>query len=155
MDIILRNAILSDADRTAAIASSLSAEHIAPSLADGGFDVLLASMDSEQTRGRIKDGWLHLCAIHENSMIGVVVVKPPSHLYHLFVLTEYQRKGVGTKLFSAADAATLATTDACLSTVNSSLNAIPAYQRLGFTVDGAIVETNGVRCQPMVRVIDR
>ena len=151
MDIILRNATVADSERISEIVSSLALKHIGPTLGEGGIDPLLASMDAEQTRMRIENQWLHLCAMRGDDMIGVVVVKPQSHLYHLFVQTEFQRKGIGTKLFTAADDATLASTNSRLTTVNSSLNVVPAYERFGFTVNGAIDETNGVKSQPMVR----
>ena len=38
-----------------------------------------------------------------------------------------------------------------LATVNASLNVIDVYNRFGFESDGPIVNTNGVRYQPMVR----
>jgi hypothetical protein len=34
-------------------------------------------------------------------------------------------------------------------TVNASLNAVPAYERLGFVAEGAAQEQNGWRWQPM------
>ena len=131
--------------------SALASEHIAPSLGDGGIEVLLTSLGPEPTRKRILDNWFHLCAFEGDKLIGVVVVRPPSHLYHLFVASDFQKRGIGGQLFAAADAATIANSQSRILTVNSSLNAVPVYERLGFTVDGPVVETNGVRHQPMVR----
>ena len=151
MDITFRNAELSDARSISALVSALSSEHIAQTLGDGGLELLLSSMDLAATRERIEDQWLHLCAFNVDKLVGVVVVKPKCHLYHLFVETDFQNKGIGSQLFAKADAATLAKTKAKLSTVNSSLNVVQVYQGLGFVADGPISDTNGVRCQPMVR----
>lgn len=151
MDISLREAEPSDSNRIATMVSTLASEHIAPSLGDGGIEVLLSSLGPEPTRKRILDNWFHLCAFKDDKLIGVVVVRPPSHLYHLFVVGDFQRQGIGGQLFAAADAATIASTQSHISTVNSSLNAMAVYERFGFAVDGPVVETNGVRHQPMVR----
>ena len=151
MDVTLREAVPSDCDRIATMVSALASEHIAPSLGDGGIEVLLTSLGPEPTRKRILDNWFHLCAFEGDKLIGVVVVRPPSHLYHLFVASDFQKRGIGGQLFAAADAATIANSQSRILTVNSSLNAVPVYERLGFTVDGPVVETNGVRHQPMVR----
>ena len=132
--------------------STVASEHIGPSLYDGGIEVLIASLGPEPTRKRILDNWFHLCALKDEKLIGVVVVRPPSHLYHLFVVSDLQRQGIGGQLFAAADAATIANSQSRILTVNSSLNAVPVYERLGFTVDGPVVETNGVRHQSMVRL---
>lgn len=153
MDITLREAAPSDCDRIATMVSTLASEHIAPSLGDGGIEVLLSSLEPEPTRKRILDNWFHLCAFKDDKLIGVVVVRPPSHLYHLFVVSDLQRQGIGGRLFAAADAASIASSQSHISTVNSSLNAVPVYERFGFAVDGPVVETNGVRHQPMVRAI--
>ena len=151
MDVTLREAVPSDCDRIATMVSALASEHIAPSLGDGGIEVLLTSLGPEPTRKRILDNWFHLCAFEGDKLIGVVVVRPPSHLYHLFVASDFQKRGIGGQLFAAADAATIANSQSRILTVNSSLNAVPVYERLGFTVDGPVVETNGVRHQSMVR----
>ena len=153
MDITLLEAVPSDYDRIATMVSTLASEHIAPSLGDGGIEVLLSSLGPEPTRKRILDNWFHLCAFKDDKLIGVVVVRPPSHLYHLFVVSDLQRQGIGGRLFAAADAASIASSQSHISTVNSSLNAVPVYERFGFAVDGPVVETNGVRHQPMVRAI--
>ena len=133
MDITLREAAPSDCDRIATMVSTVASEHIGPSLYDGGIEVLIASLGPEPTRKRILDNWFHLCALKDEKLIGVVVVRPPSHLYHLFVVSDLQRQGIGGQLFAAADAATIANSQSRISTVNSSLNAVPVYERLGFS----------------------
>ncbi len=146
-----RFATRTDADAISAFVSALASEHIASSLGDGGLEKLLNSMDTDSTLKRVADGWPHICALDGEDLAGVVVVKPPGHLYHLFVRTDLHRTGIGKKLFAIADDWSLSTSNMRLATVNSSLNAIAVYNRLGFEVAGPIVETAGVRHQPMVR----
>ena len=83
------------------------------------------------------------------------VIKPPTHLYHLFVRTDQQRTGIGTKLLKIVDAWCVDSFGTPIATVNSSLNAVEAYRRFGFNTDGPIIEIDGVRHQPMVRRIPR
>ena len=147
----IRNATQTDAASIAAFVSALAAEHIAPSLGDGGLDKLLASMDANATQQRIDDGWPHMCAFDGDDLVGVVVIKPPTHLYHLFVRSALHRTGIGTRLLATADEWSIGSTGTCLATVNSSLNAIDIYKRLGFDLQGPVTDTGGVRCQPMVR----
>ena len=146
-----RIATETDADAIAAFVSALASQHIASSLGDGGLEKLLSSMDAKSTHQRIADGWPHTCAFDNGGLAGVVVVKPPTHLYHLFVRTDLHRTGIGKKLFIIADEWSFSTSGGHLATVNSSLNAINVYKRLGFDIDGPVVETKGVKHQPMTR----
>ncbi len=146
-----RLATETDAGAISAFLSALATEHIAPSLGDGGIEKMLSSMDTTSTRQRIIDGWPHICALDGQELAGVIVVKPPAHLYHLFVRTDLHRTGVGKKLFVIADDWSVSTSGVRLATVNSSLNAIRVYNRLGFDTAGPVVETEGVRHQPMIR----
>ncbi|MBC8875122.1 MAG: GNAT family N-acetyltransferase [Planctomycetes bacterium] len=147
----LRNATLDDASAISRFVTDLATEHIAPSLTDNGLSHLLASMNLESTQARIEDGWLHILQISDRDILGLIVVKPPAHLYHLFVDTPAQRSGVGRRLFRVADERTLRDNGIRIETVNSSLNAIDAYRRLGFVTSGAVVDVEGVRFQPMIR----
>ena len=148
-----RNATTNDAHAISVFVSALSAEHIGPSLSKGGLDKLLGSMDEAATKKRIVDGWPHVCITDERTLLAVAVIKPPTHLYHLFVRTDQQRTGIGTKLFKVMDAWCVDSFGSNISTVNSSLNAVEAYHRFGFDTDGPVIETDGVRHQPMVRRI--
>jgi len=148
-----RNATIKDAHAISAFVSALSNEHISSSLSKAGLDKLLGSMDEAATRKRIVDGWPHICITDESALLAVGVIKPPAHLYHLFVRTDQQRTGIGTKLFMIMDACSVDSFGSHLTTVNSSLYAVEAYRRFGFEVNGPIVETEGIRHQPMVRRI--
>jgi GNAT superfamily N-acetyltransferase len=151
MNVDIRDATASDAIGISALVSSLAREHIASSLGDGGLETLLASMDAESTRQRIADGWLHLVAFKCDQLCAVIVVKPPQHLYHLFVRSDLHRTGLATKLLDAADARVRRTTGSPIATVNSSLNAVAAYERFGFELDGDVADAHGVPFQPMRR----
>ena len=146
-----RNANVTDALAIADFVCELATEHIVPSLGEGGLRKLLDSMNASATKQRIVDLWPHICAFDGDELVGVVVTKPPNHLYHLFVRTDRQRTGIGRKLFAMADDWSRNASGKCLATVNSSLNAVQVYNQLGFDADGPVIDTEGVRYQPMVR----
>ena len=91
LNVNTRDATTKDAAAIAAFVSDLATEHIADTLDDGGLDILLASMNADSTRQRIVDGWPHICALDSETIAGLVVIKPPTHLYHLFVRTDLHR----------------------------------------------------------------
>ncbi|MEM9825297.1 MAG: GNAT family N-acetyltransferase [Planctomycetota bacterium] len=148
---IYREATLNDAATVSQFVTELATKHIAPTLTAEGRANLVAGMNVDATRKRIADGWLHVLQVAHDRLLGVVVVRPPSHLYHLFVETEHQRTGIGRALFRIADERTLCDTGFEIKTVNASLNVVEAYIRLGFDASGDVCEIDGIRFQPMVR----
>lgn len=144
-----RDANVNDAPAISRFVSAIATEYIGPSLSTAGLEMLLARMDVASTRTRIVDGWTHILYTKNEQINGIIVVRPPTHLYHLFVETALQRSGIGRSLFQMANERTRADAGCGLATVNSSINAIEAYTRLGFVSDGPIVEVEGVRFQPM------
>ena len=147
----IRDATSTEASAIATFVSSIASEHIASSLGEGGLKKLLDSMDAHATQQRIDEGWPHICAFVDDDLAAIVVVKPPTHLYHLFVRSDLQRTGIGKTILGLADAWCIKTSGTRLATVNSSLNAVHIYKCLDFDTDGAVLDTDGVRYQPMIR----
>jgi GNAT superfamily N-acetyltransferase len=83
-------------------------------------------------RGGELVGMLHLCA--------------PCHVAMLFIQSSLQRSGIARALLASAGDAN------CKFTVNSSPNAVAAYQRLGFRVTGSEQCVHGIRFIPMQRL---
>ena len=115
-------------------------------------NAVLRSMDESSFVTLIDDGWPVYCALQGQEMIGMVSVKPPHHLFHLFVRSRCRGLQIGRLLFETADQHTLEHSGCRLNTVNSSLNAIEVYRRFGFVPDGEVTERVGVIFQPMKRV---
>ena len=92
---------------------------------------------------RMTDGFPHWVALEGGAIVGIAVVKLPSHIYHLFVHSDRQRSGVGRQLMHEALRFISHRCGTATVTVNSSLNAVDAYRRFGFRnagdelVDGA------------------
>ena len=147
---LIRSAITEDAPRISELVTSIAQEHIAATLSDAGLRHLLSGMSVEATRDRLSQGYKFFVANEGEEMIAIAAIRLPSHLYYLFVRTAYQRMGIGHKLWQHARNWSVENFPAPQITVNSSLNAVAAYQRMGFRISGSIQELQGVRYQPMI-----
>ena len=88
-------------------------------------------------------------AEHSGELVGMLHLREPCHVAMLFVQSSFQRSGIGRGLLAAAS--TLAGDTECEFTVNSSPNAVSAYERLGFRVTGSEQCVHGIRFVPMQR----
>ena len=149
LKLLIRSATVEDAPAISARVTEGVCEHIAPSLSEGGLRRLLSEMTSEQEANRIRNGYQYFVALESDKLVGTTAIRPPSHLYYLFVDTKHQRRGIGRQLWNhARDWIASSINDGPI-TVNSSLNAIGVYECLGFVIAGPPVEDHGVRYQPM------
>jgi len=82
-------------------------------------------------------GWL------DGQLAGVVALRDGTHLFHLFVARALQGQGLARELWEAVQA------DGVSYTVNSSLYAVPLYEKLGFVATSAQVEADGIAYLPM------
>ena len=107
----------------------------------------LQSLTPDAVRQRIAcNDYLHLVAESGGQIVGVIVMRNRSHLYHLFVSAPYHRHGIAKSLWARAQRDPGTSTY----TVNSSLFAVPVYERLGFTASGSLQSKDGVTFQPML-----
>lgn len=87
-------------------------------------------------------------------LAGVVAMRDNTHLFHLFVPRALHRRGLALKLWQAARDASLARGEVTAFTVNSSVYALPFYERLGFVATGPRVEADGIAYVPMRMSMD-
>ena len=148
----IRFAEKSEAKSISRFVSELAVKHIESSLEVGGLENLLRTMDVHSTSRRMTDGFPHWVALEGREIVGIAVVKPPSHIYHLFVRSDRQRSGIGRRLMNEALWFISERCGKATVTVNSSVNAVDAYRRFGFRDAGdEVVDGSGVRFQPMSR----
>lgn len=83
------------------------------------------------------------------ALAGVIAVRDTTHIYHLFVMPEFHRKGVAAKLWERAKANALASGNKEGFSVRSSEFAVPVYERFGFCVIGSRAEKGGIAFVPM------
>ncbi len=97
---------------------------------------------------RLLSGNTFVICKNKNTIIGVGEIRNKNHLNLLFVEPCMQRKGVGRKLLINLAGGV----EKKEITVNSSLNAVNAYKKLGFKECGTKDEINGIKYQPMIYV---
>jgi len=148
----IRLAEKSEAETISRFVSELAVTHIGSTCQVEGLENLLRSMDVDSTITRMTDGFPHWVALEGDAIVGIAVVKPPSHIYHLFVCSDRQRSGIGRRLMNEALSFISNRCGRATVTVNSSLNAMEAYRRFGFRNAGdEVVDGSEVRFQPMSR----
>lgn len=144
--IVLREATPADAAAISALVSSLTRRWIAPDCDDDGVALLLDGMTQERVEERLRDGHRNVVADLDGRIVGVATLRLPSHLYHLFVADDMQRRGLARALCNAV---TAAADPAVPITVNAARHAQEAYRRLGFEATGPELHESGLRFVPM------
>ena len=111
-------------------------------------------VDPEEMSARVHARHFVLLALADDEITGMIEMRRHRHVSLLFVEQEFQGKGLGGEILGLA-------VEICLSnssplrevTVNSSPNAVKAYERMGFQITGEEQNINGVRSVPMVKVL--
>ncbi len=113
-------------------------------------EFLAYAADFDQLRERLQNNHFVLVAETQGRIVGAIEVRNCDHISLLFVEGELQRKGIGNGLWRRALVSCLANRpEVAKITVNSSPNAVEAYQKLGFQLDGLEQTENGIRFIPM------
>jgi|HubBroStandDraft_3_1064219.scaffolds.fasta_scaffold439248_2 GNAT superfamily N-acetyltransferase len=94
---------------------------------------------------------LYLVALASSSeLVGAAAISGNYKVEHLFVDPDYQRIGLGRRLWEQLRDHALRAGNPGLFEVNSSLNAVPIYERFGFAIAAPKVERYGGMYIPMV-----
>ena len=117
--------------------------------AGSGADRFLETITPESIVGYIdSDEFYYLVTVENEVIIGVGAVKNPSHLYHLFIRESYQGQGIARKLWHSL----VPKLTGNPITVNSTVYAVPVYEKFGFKASGPRVEQDGIAFVPMALV---
>ena len=123
---------------------------VAPLYTQEGIREFLSYANPGALQERQSRDHMILVASQDKSIVGVLELRDASHLSLLFVETMHQRQGVGRLLVNEAlrfiQAHHPETQEI---TVNSSPNAVEAYQRFGFQVRSELQVKNGIGFVPM------
>jgi len=84
-------------------------------------------------------------AENKNEICGVIAVRDKNHVYHLFVQSQAHGKGVARALWEHVCTKSVME----VFTVNSSLHAVPVYEKLGFKVVNQPQKADGLVFVPM------
>ena len=140
----------SDINKAYLLVSSIFNEYVAPLYSEEGKEEFNRFIDPRQLNEKIKTDSFILAAEIESEIIGVIGIRDWSHIFLLFVNGDYQRRGIASLLLNEA-------LKLCKSgnhnlkniTVNSSPNAVKAYERMGFIATSDEQLTKGIRFVPM------
>lgn len=147
VSISIRAARTKDAAEISALVSQLSREFIVPDYSPFGAATLLGRQTPEAIAACYGGKSIALVAEGHGAIVGVVsLLLEKRHLFHLFVASAFQRRGLGRRLWDAARAEA----GPGPITVNSSRLAVPVYRRLGFVDNGPKWEKDGVIAFPML-----
>jgi GNAT superfamily N-acetyltransferase len=136
------------------LVNSSFAHSVAPAYTKRGQRSFREYANAEEMARRVKSDHFVLLALSDGDIIGMIEMRNHCHVSLLFIDSAFQGRGVGRGLFEGA-------LDLCRSakpqlkgvTVNSSPNALAAYERMGFSAIGREQDIGGVRSVPMEKVL--
>jgi len=146
---LIRKASLDDIASMHEIMTVLARKSIAPTLTTKGQENLLASFTIETIKNNITGNVQYFLSELDLQIVGLIGIKNNDHLYHLFVKTEYQNRGIATKLWHVAKAHCINAGNKGRFTVNASVNSKNMYEKLGFYETAEIMDKNGITFIPM------
>ena len=147
--VLVRPLAQDDIPAVAGLLESLAREHILREFAPEARELFLSKNNADSIRKLVREGFRYHVAVAKGRVVGFVGTRDDTHLYHLFVANEFQRQGLGRRLWNTARADCTASGNHGAFTVNSSNNAIAVYERLGFIRSGPAVDMGGVLYNPM------
>lgn len=140
-----------DAPAIGTLARRVTRRWILPDLPSSAAPLLMAGMGARVIRGKIAAGQrFHLACREDGRVVGVAAMRGDSHLFQFFVSTRMQRRGIARQLWLRVMRDAMRRAGTRRFTLNSSIMAVPAYQRLGFVRDGPLLISAGAMItQPM------
>ena len=134
-----------------ALVSAAFDEFVAPLFSDEGIHEFKSFIEPPKLLERLRANSFILAAEIDAEIVGVIGVRDWSHLFLLFVRGDQQGRGIAKQLLAEAlQRCKTVKPDLAKVTVNSSPNAVGAYQRMGFIPTSEEQLTHGVRYVPMV-----
>ena len=146
----IRDATTEDAAVISALTNALIERWVAPDCTTEGQRHLRAWASTASHEERLRAS--HACCVAEldGELVGVAAIRPPRHLYLLFVTDAQQRRGLARRLWEAVLAKSGAREGLGPVTVNASRVSVEAYRRLGFVATGEERFEHGFPSTPMV-----
>ena len=146
---IIRSAAVEDAVRISELIKNVARFFTLHPRGEGAED-FLKTIEPESIRSYITaKNFIYLVAMINEELAGVIAIRDYNHVYHLFVAPQYQRQGIAKTLWKKAKEKAISAGKVESFTVNSTLYAVPVYQRFGFKPVGPRVEKNGIAFIPM------
>lgn len=144
--LIYRQIEPSETAAAAALAREVFDQFVAPYYQPEGVTEFHRYASADALSQRHVSGHATYVAERGGELLGMLHLRAPCHVAMLFVQSSLQRSGIARALLASARDAN------CEFTVNSSPNAVAAYERLGFRVTGSEQCVHGIRFIPMRRL---
>lgn len=129
-------------------------ESVAPDYAQEGIEEFFNFANEDSLRERAKSNSFVIISYQDKEAVGIIEIKDYCHISMFFVKPQYQRKGCGKALFNEALSIIIGKARGINKlTVNSSLNAVSSYERLGFKIQSKEQCFNGIRFIPMMLIL--
>ncbi|MFC1734715.1 GNAT family N-acetyltransferase [Candidatus Hydrogenedentota bacterium] len=126
-------------------------EFVAPGYSDEGVASFSSYVTPVAHSRRNKGNHFTLVATESDTIIGMIEFRTNNHVSLMFVDEEWQTQGIGKTLFEKGLAICLEADDAVAKIdVNSSPNAAPIYESLGFRKCANEQTSDGIRFIPMI-----
>ena len=148
MDAIFRTARREDLPEAARLVQSVVRECVGRWLAAEPIEEYCAFASPDGLASRFEGGHKFWIAMVNGCMAGTLEVKGSAHVLMLFVAPEFQRRGIGRALLTAAFPGFPGRFPLAI-TINSVPQSVPAYECMGFKVDGEEQNVRGLRFVPM------
>ena len=104
------------------------------------------TLELKEFESRLKSNeYINFVYILNEHVVGYISIKNKKHIYHLFVASEHQNKGVAKALWKNVKTIT----NESKYTVRSSLYAIPVYESFGFKKVASVLRKDNVKYQDM------
>jgi GNAT superfamily N-acetyltransferase len=152
MAFTIRAAAPHDADEISKLIVQLSIQFV-PDRIDAGVDRFMNSIAPAAIAANIADPrFIYLVALQGTELVGVIGFRDGTHLLHMFVHPDYQGRGISRQLWESALSSPGVEGEAKGFTLNSTLSAVPVYERLGFAVSGPKIDLHGIVAIPMTKL---
>lgn len=150
-DISIRIAIIGDVLGISLLLRSLSHTYIV-SPDDPEVDKFLATLTEGAISAFIgrRDVVYFVAVTPTTELVGAAAISGAQQVEHLFVDSAYQGIGLGRRLWEHLRDHALRSGNPGFFKVNSSLNVVPVYERLGFVIAAPTVERYGGAYVPMI-----
>ncbi len=129
--------------------------HVAPTYTNEGNTEFYKYLTPDAFKKRLEENHFILLAHLEEQLVGLIEIRNDDHVSLFFVDSSKQKQGIGRLLFN--DAVKLAKKNngkVKELSVNSSPNAVRAYEKLGFRTVESEKVSSGIRYVPMKMVLE-
>lgn len=133
-----------DISSISALSMAMTRKFVVSDFSDEAATKLLASLSENGIANCIKNDVVYHVAELDGRIVGLIGVHSNRHIYHLFVEEAQQRQGIARRLWNMARELCLLNGNNEKITVNSSLYAKAAYEKLGFHCNGEPRIRNGI-----------